>query len=408
MVLPINNLRSFFSFQGLLLFFSLIAAWPCVFYLMGILPDFKINLLVLFVSLVGYCVYLHRIKPLTIQRPILIIILTQVMIWVAYSIFYFDSSYYTRLLSISIATLVMIADSNSNVPKFSKIFVYWVTAQSFLSAVGFLLCILGLIQPVSTFIEMDGREGFNFLLFTTNTYMEIFVRPAGFFDEPGALACWGVYALVLNKLFLKNKYIEYTLLICLTVTLSIAFYIQAILYFFLFYKDNILKLLFIAIVSVFSIGFIVSQDELFYDAIIGRIQYDESQGTISGDNRADLSKNAFKVFAQSPIVGIGAKNLAENYSEINSNFFTYFASDGLVGQIVTWMPFVYAFFVLGKGRREVRYGIIILSVGMLQRPFDFCQLLFPLTLYNMLNTLIVEEQSDDVEYGYDNDCVYEE
>ena len=107
---------------------------------------------------------------------------------------------------------------------------------------------------------------------------------------------------------------------------------------------NIKKLLVVLILSVSSIGILVSQDEVFYDAIIGRIQYDESEGSISGDNRAELTKNALDIFLSSPIVGVGAKNLVENYEGINSNVFTYFASDGIVGQIVTWLPFVYMFF----------------------------------------------------------------
>ena len=32
---------------------------------------------------------------------------------------------------------------------------------------------------------------------------------------------------------------------------------------------------------VLSIGIIVSQDEVFYDAIIGRIQFDESEGSVN-------------------------------------------------------------------------------------------------------------------------------
>ena len=206
-------------------------------------------------------------------------------------------------------------------------------------------------------------------------------------------------------MFLKKKYVEYALLIGLTVTLSIAFYIQAFLYFLLFYRENIRKLILVLSLAALSIGILVSQDEVFYDAIIGRLQYDETEGTISGDNRAELTKNARAIFLSSPIVGVGARNLVENYEGVDSNVFTYFACDGIIGQIVTWLPFVYIFFILGRGRPEVRSGVIVLAVGLLQRPFDFTQLMFPLILYNMIAGLIADNQlvEDEVDGEEFND-----
>ena len=396
-----NSLKSIITLPNALLFFSLIAAWPCVFYLMGILPHFKINLIFLLVSL---GMYVTLTKSFNITLDLGLIVFAQFFTWLLYSFIFSDSSYFTRLLYITIALLVVMADSKNCSRNLIKIFVYWVTLQAVLSFVGFCLCITDIIQPLSTFEEMDGREGYNFGLFTTNTYMGIFVRPAGFFDEPGALACWGVYSLILNRLFLKKKYVEYALLIGLTVTLSIAFYIQAFLYFLLFYRENIRKLILVLSLAALSIGILVSQDEVFYDAIIGRLQYDETEGTISGDNRAELTKNARAIFLSSPIVGVGARNLVENYEGVDSNVFTYFACDGIIGQIVTWLPFVYIFFILGRGRPEVRSGVIVLAVGLLQRPFDFTQLMFPLILYNMIagliaNNQLVEDEVDGEEFN---------
>ena len=350
--------------------------------------------------------YVTLTKSFNITLDLGLIVFAQFFTWLLYSFIFSDSSYFTRLLYITIAFLVVMADSKNYSRNLIKIFVYWVTLQAVFSFVGFCLSITDILHPLSTFEEMDGREGYNFGLFTTNIYIGNFVRPAGFFDEPGALACWGVYAIVFNKLFLKNKYVEYTLLICLTVTLSIAFYIQAFLYYLLFYRNNIKQLLLVVGFSVLSIGIIVSQDEVFYDAIIGRIQFDKTEGTISGDNRAELMKNARDVFLSSPVIGVGARNLAENYTDINSNVFTYMASDGIVGQFVSWLPFVYIFFILGRGRPEVRSGVIVLAVGLLQRPFDFTQLLFPLILYNMIAGLIADSQFDEEEVD-EEECDYD-
>lgn len=62
-----------------------------------------------------------------------------------------------------------------------------------------------IIAAYFKFVEMDMRPGYFFGLFTTNTYFGGLVRNAGFYDEPGALAFWGIYALIINKMFVKTQ-----------------------------------------------------------------------------------------------------------------------------------------------------------------------------------------------------------
>lgn len=380
----ISVIHEYLSLRGLLMFFSLIAAWPCVFYLLGYLPDYRINIVILLLLSLFYII-INLKKLSSIPKAICTIIFVHIFTWLAYSIIHLDSSYFTRIVYIITAVLVLLIDTKSSHPIFVRLFVFWVTIQGILSAIGFVLCLADLIQPISTFEEMDGRPGYNFGFFTTNVYLGQFVRPSGFYDEAGALACWGIYAMVLNKIVLKYKKVEIILTVTLVSTLSIAYFIQVVIYYFLFYRKKIKQLLVISVSFILLLSIIVSQDDAFYDAIVGRFEFDKTEGTISGDNRSDLRKNAKKIFITSPLFGVGARVLSEKYSGINSNEFTFLACDGILGYGVSLLPYFFILFPLGRKNKEIRYGGIVLVIGLLQRPFEFTQLMFPLVVYNTLN-----------------------
>ena len=44
--------------------------------------------------------------------------------------------------------------------------------------------------------------------------------------------------------------------------------------------------------------------------------------------------------------------------------------------------------MLGKKRKEIRYALFVLVIGLLQRPFDFNQLLFPLLIYSFIKAVL--------------------
>lgn len=383
-------IKRYLNFKCVLLFFSLIAAWPCVFYLMGFLPDYKINIILLsFLGLTYYLINQKHVCPL--PKSLRIIISVQILTWILYAIIHFDTSYITRIVYIITTVIVLLVDNKGGRQLLIRIFVYWVTLQCLLSAIGFILCFLGLLEPISTFEEMDGRTGYNFGICTSNVYIGDLIRPSGFYDEPGALACWGIYALVINKLFIKKRIIEYVLLISLIATLSLAFFIQAFLYLILYYKKHIKKLLVLFAFLLLLILSLISQNPIIEDNTVGRLKYDKTEGTISGDNRSDLRKNAKKVFYLSPIIGVGATKLVTNYENINSNEYTFLACDGILGVFITLLPFFYLF-KLGNKRIEIRYAVIILAVGLLQRPFDFNQLLFPLIVYSLIKVSLIQNE----------------
>lgn len=362
-----------------LYFFSFIAGWPCVFYLMGWLPNYQINYLVL----LGACLLflLFGNKQVSMPSPIIGMMAIQAFAWVIYFAAYSDTAYITRICLLTITFSLLCLQGRDKGPVFLKLYNGWISLQVVLGCIGFVLFLAGLLEPISIFKEMDGRPGYFFGFFTTNTYIAPFIRVAGFFDEPGALAFWGVFALLLNRLFVFNKKVEYILLIGLIVTFSLAYFIQVAIYILCFMKKQRAKLLIVLALMFGLLKLLAAQSPEFNDAIFGRMQYDEQTGTLSGDNRSDLAENTSKIFYSSPVFGVGASNLADpKYGFVGANFFTTLAADGIVGFIIIWMPIFYLL-SLSRKRRDYAYAAIILIVGLLQRPFDCAQLLYPMLTF---------------------------
>lgn len=393
----IDHIKEYTTLRNLIFFFSLIAGWPCVFYLMGWLPHYQINYIALFVA----CILFVLIKgEYDIPSDVRFVIFIQIGGWILFSLIHSDGSYYTRILMLVITWFILRMQYNDSDQRgFCKLYNGWLSVQVGLGTIGLILVIVGILHPFFIFREMDGRPGYFFGLFTTNTYFGILVRNAGFFDEPGALAFWGIYALLLNKLFVKNKTVEYILIVGLISTLSMAYFIQLALYLFVFYREKTSKLV-ISFLSIYLVLWLVaSYDDVFYKAIFGRFEFDSNTGTFAGDNRSMLMERCWKIFCDNPIVGIGASKLAspeiaKQYGFVGANFFVNWAADGLIGGIITYLPL---FFIWKLRSLNPTYtGVaIILLVGFLQRPYDSSQILFPLLTYTLFLNGYIDCHEDD-------------
>ncbi len=375
--------KKYLDYKYFLFFFAFVAGWPCVFYLMGWLPHYKINYICLF-ALTFILVLSHR--NLKISTKVTTLVFFQVSVWLLYFAGYQDSSYITRIILLMTAYFCVILGQRNS--RLMSTYNSWLTLQTLLGAIGFVLVLLGLLAPISEFREMDGRPGYFFGLFTTNTYADGLIRIAGFYDEPGALAHWGLLALWCNQLFYKNRKIEWILLIGLFSTLSLAYFFQVLLYLYAFYRKSLKKLLPILCLLVGLVWIVANQNELFYNAIFGRMEYDASTGTLAGDNRSDLMARCWEIFMTSPICGVGASNLIELSKDIGfvgGNFFSLWASDGILGILTMWSPF---FLLLSFKRKEFLYLFLMFIIEFLHRPYDPTQLLYPLTIFMIISQMI--------------------
>jgi hypothetical protein len=353
---------------------------------MGWLPSFQINFMLLFVMALAMVICRRTIK---MPRVVVMFVGFQILVWLFYSLIHgLDTSYFTRIFYLVTVFLILeIQVRSKDQLMFLRTYNFWLVAQVVLGTIGFFLVLFGILTPLFEFVEMDSRPGFCFGLFTTNTYFANFVRVAGYFDEPGALACWGIFALLFNKLFFNNKKVEVLLCIGLVTTFSLAYFVQLIAYFVLFYRGSWKRTISLVVLFLGLFFVLSTVSEEFYLVTMGRLQYDQTTGTIEGDNRSDLTENAKRVFMTSPIFGVGARNLQE-YSEKTGDFFganayTNLATDGIVGYLVVLLPIVYLF-LQRKKWRELGSAVIVIAIGLLQRPYDSTQFIFPMIIYTLL------------------------
>lgn len=380
-----NKLYPYLNFRYCLYFFAFIAGWPCVLFLMGWLPHYTINYLLLFVFAAFFVVIKNEFR---LPSPIILLLVLQVAVWGIYSVIHgLDTSYFTRILLLCITYLFLEMQLSDERLGFVKTYNLWLVFQAIAGSIGFILVIVGILQPIFEFRELDMRPGYFFGLFTTNTYFDGLVRNAGFYDEPGALAFWGMYALIINKLFVDNKKMEKLLIFGLISTLSLAYFIQIAVYVFFFYREKRRKLLPYIAAFLFVLVLFSSFNERMGDAIWGRMEYDKETGTLAGDNRSKMTKVCWDIFKSSPIVGQGARHLIEISQErrvfvgANANF--TLACDGLIGQIIVWSPF-FLLFRLRRYDKKYGWAFWILILGFLQRPYDGTQLLYPLMSFTIV------------------------
>lgn len=381
----LEKIKLYLNVRYFLYFFSFVAGWPCVFYLMGWLPHYTVNYLILFVLASFFAMVRNECR---VPRPIAMLLVLQIAAWGIYSVIHgLDTSYFTRILMLCITYMFLAIQLSGECDGFIKTYNTWLVFQAVAGTIGFVLVVMGILQPLFVFSEMDGRPGYFFGLFATNTYSDGLVRNAGFYDEPGALAFRGMYALIINKLFVDNKKVEVLLIAGLISTLSLAYFIQIALYTYFFYKEQWRKLIPYIAAFILALVLISSFNNRMEEAIFGRMEYDEKTGTFSGDNRSKMTKICWDIFLESPIVGQGARHMIEISKErrvfVGANPNLTLACDGIIGQLIYWSPFLFLF---GLRRYDKKYGCAfwIIIVGFLQRPYDGTQLLYPLMSFTIV------------------------
>lgn len=394
------RIKPYLTYRYLLYFFALNAGWPSVLSFMGWLPEFRVGYIILTVLAFVYVIR----KGGKVPSPIIAILCAQALCFSVYYIIYNDSSYLTRCFFLLICFFLLSIQMGKTKMEFLDTYVGWLSLQAFMGGIGFILVIMGVLRPLSTFREFDGHIGEFYGLFTTTVSTDSLLRVAGFFDEPGAFAFWGFIALLVNKLFYENKKVERVLLLGLISTLSMAYYIQLAFYAFFFYKNKISKLILPLALFLGLLSVIASYSPEMHDAIYGRFQYNKTTGTLQGDNRTEHAAVCLDIWKSSPIIGVGASKVNEIGDSmgvfVGANHAYSLAQDGLLGQIFLWLPLLYIF-KLGAKQRKFRYASYLLFIGFLQRPYDSTQLLYPLILlsigveaYRGLYLYTNEERSD--------------
>lgn len=350
---------------------AIFASYPYVFAQFLALPNpILLNGTILGIALI--VVLSGRKKIIVFPSKINIIVIIQFVGFFLLGIIHNDKLDFVRCYFLIIVYLLLLCLYNEGtLLKYIKFNNNLLALQCILGAVAFFLFFMGQLSPIFPFENMDGRIAYCYGFTCSNAVVDNVIRVAGYFDEPGSLAFWGIYALILNKTFIENKKIEAVLIFGLLFTLSVAYYIQVTLYVLLYYGSAIKKnKVYIIFIVTLLIGFFVyvnnNTGSTLYKLTIARFEVNKGSMTIESE-RALLAQRAKKVYESSPLFGVGQTKIRSG-DYMGDNEYELLASDGIVGMFLIYFPLV----VVARGRKSRQkflFASTILFAGYLQRPF---------------------------------------
>lgn len=368
-----------------LVLFLLVSAIPYIFCRIFPSPPASLLSMAFFMLFVFVCMLQRRLS--SDVNGLFAIVSFQCCIWVLFAICHGDSSYITRIMYLitSFVAISCLCNREKGLILFLKFYNNFILVMAICGAIAFVLSIVGLLSPIFEYENVDGRTGYCLGLTCTNAIFGNIIRYSGFFDEPGAMAFWGVFALIFNRLFFKNTKYEVALIVCLLFTFSMAFYIQLVFYILFFYvnlkkvKNVFLISLLLAIIGG---GIYLTKDTEFdlYKYTFGRFEVDSSTGKFVGDNRSDLMESAKVEFLKAPWLGVGAQNIEKRELYIADNPYETLANDGIIGTFNIYLPLLVIMLYGLRRNKNIFYGALILAMGYLQRPFHV-NIIHPMMLY---------------------------
>lgn len=388
-----NHMKSFnigVNFYVVFVVLMLFSAYPYIFFLLFGLPEEKIMNFVFFGLSVFVYLFVRSKSGRNLPSIIVLSISLQVFGWLIFTAYHSDTSYLTRIFFLLFTFLCIdILNKTSSVYKFSQFYNHIFLIISILGLIAFVLIFIG-VWDYFLIVERRGNPIFYYGITCSNAVYGNLVRIAGFFDEPGALASWGMFVLIANKIIFDNKKLEILLIVSLFATLSAAYFVLLPIYLLLFYSHNSKKAIFFAIFSLLVIfeGFrMLSSNEDFMMLTIERFEGGEIRS-----RRYDYSDEAKKAFQNSVLMGVGSRTLDERYEHVNDNPYEILAKDGAVGYFITYLPLL--LLCLKYRKKEVFSGTLILFISYQQRPFHINEMhYFMLYLLCLLVALKYEKNN---------------
>ena len=346
-----------------------------------------------------YVLYLLKLRSVTfLPNVINWCCAVQIAGWLFLCVYHADSSYITRItyLAATYIGLVCLRNIAGGFLTFVKMYDTVILLMCIGGCLTFFGVFLFNMQPIRLYENLDTRTGYFFGLSCTNMLIGNIIRYSGFFDEPGAIAAWGMVALLYNRLVYKNIKFENILIIALVFTFSFAYYIQ-LFFFLIFFRIKKLSVI-IALSGVVLIGVIGlnslkdTEYHAVYKLTVGRTEKTDA-GTFAGDNRSNLMENALKVFNQHKLLGLGATNSMNANDYFGDNPVTPFAIDGIIGGLILYLPLL--IMMMNAKTKTLKYVIIILVIGYLQRPFS-CFFIYFISIY-LFEVLFIDKKQFSLE-----------
>lgn len=318
----------------------------------------------------------HKSMPLEFWIPVIVMLLGSVIAFI-----YTGSSYclIRCLMLFTSCNLIYFVHSRIGLFSFYGAYNRWIYIMAIGGVIGLVLALIGIPPIIKTIAMNDDRPFYSWLFTCTKPVSETrFIRYSGFFDEPGAMAYWGVFAIAINKLFIKDRKIEWPLIILLLFSFSAGYYVQLVVYicFFalkgtsLFRKIAILSLFaFLLGAAYFSKGTMYNE---MYEKTFGRFEnvtVGEDEDIMTGTNRNFMAAKAFMIWQENPVWGMSGRDKTKDNEYFLDNPYETLATDGIVGFIYINFPFWWLIIMAIRKKDYDLLGVTLFcALSLIHRP----------------------------------------
>ncbi|PMO90158.1 hypothetical protein BCS98_15300 [Vibrio breoganii] len=285
--------------------------------------------------------------------------------------------HYSKFLLLAFIIVPLLNQKQKN--SFTSLSSYYLLLQVSFAIVGFLYAFSG-GGAIFELVSSSGRVYKLFLTTISVTGYSNFIRPSGFFDEPGALSFAICSVVLLRNIYGFDKKVSYYLLIGGLVTLSLAHFIFLMFYVAYDLFLNRSRSVLLLIMGIFAMPVIFA---VFFDGyeVVANYYFSRTANGLSGDGRSTLLYNAIEYLEASPsltyLFGIDSNCLTDftnNCRFIYPRMGENFLSPLVFGGFITSWPYYFVImlctiYLLRSPKTFILYFAFFIL--FLQRPYIF-------------------------------------
>ena len=301
------------------------------------------------------------------------------------TIVYNEDSSYSYIRTVLFAYILIILCINTFVSK------YYMKLVTNITIVMFVSTLLGLMLFVTIGLNLYGTsvlfadEGINILNYgfffvkRGDTWSSNFVRPSGWFDEPGSFANVVLLLLIYNRVRIRSKKIETLLLLGGCLSLSFAYFV--VLFFYLIFfllKKKYIKYVVITLIAV--ITFYIYKPSEGFGAYVWNASFGRAEQISQNEDGSRNYDEAFNAFLDFFVTGESNEVIKQKYPDATKETIWFMlANQGLFG-FVFYYIFIFLIIVKLKKEKQMKreYWLLLFlfAINLAQRPVY----LFPLYL----------------------------
>jgi hypothetical protein len=324
---------------------------------------------------IGCCVLvlLLRVREVRVGSRRLLWMGAGALLALAYAAWWQDLklAFFPAYLALSIVTVAALSR------RAAWLFVRWMTA---LMAVLAACALAGQVYawlggaPLLTIDNPDGRPASLYLLTMTNDALDNLIRPAGIFDEPGALSFYICLTAACRSLLGMPRKATWPLLAGGLITLSLAHLV------YMAFHLMSERLMSPRAMRALLAGALVLGGAMLHPAVQGTIherigaRLVMEDGRLAGDNRSELLQNAAGyVDLKTSLVGLDARCISDwaacqrAYRRFGENILTPLVQGGI---LMSWPYYATLAALLATGLRARRRLVCVgVAALLVQRPY---------------------------------------